>query len=279
MAGRKDKNTVDYFPHYCISGKTMFILESAHGHLGYSVWFKTLELLGSSANHYIDLRDDTDLLFLISKMKITETELNNIYDLLAKLGAIDLLLWSNRIVFSENFIDNISDAYKRRSGDLCMNKFNLCIHLSISCGHKSEDSTQKSTKKRILNKTKEDNIKEYNENVIFTFNSIKPFFDKVEYSKSDYEKSLETIDKMIRLDKHTEQEIIEVLSLKSQSFYGANIQSIQALRTTKEGTTKFNKLKTYLTQQINNAENKRNSKNRGATDNELKALIREYFPE
>ena len=33
MAGRKDKNVVDYFPHYCISGKTLFIIENKYGNL------------------------------------------------------------------------------------------------------------------------------------------------------------------------------------------------------------------------------------------------------
>ena len=33
QTGRKDKNTVDYFPHYCIQGKTMFIIENKYNHL------------------------------------------------------------------------------------------------------------------------------------------------------------------------------------------------------------------------------------------------------
>ena len=63
MAGRKNKYTVDYFPHYCRGqeSKTMFILENKFGLIGYAVWYKTLELLGKTENHYIDLRDDTVL--------------------------------------------------------------------------------------------------------------------------------------------------------------------------------------------------------------------------
>lgn len=159
MAGRKDKNTVDYFPHYCISGKTLFIIENKFSHLGYAVWFKTLELLGSSENHYIDLRNETDLLYLISKLKITEDQFNNIYNLFSKLGAIDSFLWSKKIIFSENFIKNIEDAYKRRN-NLCMHKYDLCKHLSIKCNNIGKKGIQKPTKESKVYKSKEEEIKE-----------------------------------------------------------------------------------------------------------------------
>jgi hypothetical protein len=35
MAGRKEKQTADYFPHMATSGKTLFILESSFGNDGY----------------------------------------------------------------------------------------------------------------------------------------------------------------------------------------------------------------------------------------------------
>ena len=155
MAGRKDKNTVDYFPHYCIPGKTLFILESKYKHLGYSIWFKTLELLGSTENHYIDLRNETDLLFLISKLKTTEFELIEIYNLLSKLGAIDSFFWSKKIIYSENFIENIKDAYKRRV-NLCMHKCDLCKHLKFKCSLNDDKCGQKTTKKSKEKKSKKE---------------------------------------------------------------------------------------------------------------------------
>ena len=152
MAGRKDKNTVDYFPHFVESGKSLFIIESKFDN-GYKLWFKTLELLGKSENHFIDLRDDMDLLFLISKLKTTEQELTSFYDLLAKLNSIDTELWENKIIFSENFSENIKDAYKRRLNK-CMNKSQICEYLSIKCKNNSNSSLQKSTKKSKVEKSK-----------------------------------------------------------------------------------------------------------------------------
>jgi uncharacterized phage protein (TIGR02220 family) len=151
MAGRKHKHTVDYFPHYCNpDSKTIFVLESQFGLVGYAIWYKTLEMLGKSKHHYIDLRDDTDLLFVISKFKISKQELEDIYDLLAKMEAIDRDMWKEKIVFSENFISNVEDAYARRKGINVLHKYDLCQHLNIKCKQKSpKESKVKETKEKI----------------------------------------------------------------------------------------------------------------------------------
>jgi len=135
MAGRKDKNTVDYFPHYCLSGKTIFILENKFGNDGYSVWFKTLELLGSNENHFIDCRNITSWEYLQAKMRVNSDRLNEIFETLANLDKINKILWNKRIVWCENFIKNVNDVYSRRKTN-CMDFDNLCKHLSIKCGHK-----------------------------------------------------------------------------------------------------------------------------------------------
>lgn len=155
MAGRKNKYTVDYFPHYCSNeSKSMFILENKFGLIGYAVWYKTLELLGKSTHHYIDLRNETDLLFLISKLGITQEKFEEIYDLLSKLETIDSELWKKKIVFSDNFVSNIEDAYVRRKGIDVLHKLELCKHLSIKC-------QQILPKKSKVKETKEKNIKVY----------------------------------------------------------------------------------------------------------------------
>lgn len=135
MAGRKDKNTVDYFPHYCKSGKTLFILENKFGNDGYAVWFKILELLGSNDNHYINCNDISNWEFIQAQMRVSENKLNDILNCLANLDAIHKELWENKIIWSSNFIKNINDAYLRRKTE-CMNFYNLCSHLSIKCKHK-----------------------------------------------------------------------------------------------------------------------------------------------
>lgn len=90
---RPIKNTVDYFPHYVTSGKTMFTIEKRYGNDGYAFWFKLLEILGSSENHYIDCSSEADWLYIVDKSGMSEEKVEEILSLLAKLDAIDSELW------------------------------------------------------------------------------------------------------------------------------------------------------------------------------------------
>ena len=132
MAGRKDKFTVEYFPHMCKTGKTLFILESKFQNDGYAVWFKTLELLGESEHHVYDFREEESWNYLQAKMKVNDVKLLKIFNTLSVLGAIDPYFYSQKILYSFKFIDNVQDAYKRRK----ISQFSylrLCQHLSIKC--------------------------------------------------------------------------------------------------------------------------------------------------
>jgi competence protein ComGF len=162
MAGRKDKNTVDYFPHYVNHGKTLFIIESKFGLEGYAAWFKILEMLGKSENHYIDCRNTADWEFMCAKIQLMTVELKDVIDLLAKLNAINAKLWENKIIWSENFVKNIQDAYRRRNNK-CMQLTEICKQLGIdNCINddintiNDDINTQSKVKETKLNKIKEE---------------------------------------------------------------------------------------------------------------------------
>lgn len=112
---RKEKMVVDYFPHFVNDGKTILILESKFGNDGYAFWFKVLELLGKSPKHFIDCRDVFNFDFLIAKTKVEDKKAIEILDLLAKLNAIDKDLWELKIIFSQNFLNNLETLYSRRN--------------------------------------------------------------------------------------------------------------------------------------------------------------------
>lgn len=112
---RPTKQTVDYFPHLCKHGKTIYILEKKYGNNGYAFWFKLLEELGSHNGHILDLSDETEIEFLSAKTGVSDTETIDILNLLSKLDAIDKNLWEKRIVWCQNFVDNISGVYKKRT--------------------------------------------------------------------------------------------------------------------------------------------------------------------
>jgi hypothetical protein len=110
----RTKKTVDYFPHIIKNGKTITILENKFGNDGYAFWFKLLEILGSTEGHYYEYKDTSEREFLHARTGVSEEDAQQILDLLADLGAIDKELWKENIIWSDNFIDNIRDAYSRR---------------------------------------------------------------------------------------------------------------------------------------------------------------------
>ena len=116
---RPTKNTVEYFPHFCQHGQTMFIMEQRWGNDGYAFWFKLLEMLGSTENHFIDLRNIATKEFLSAKTHL-ETELcNEMLDLLADLDAIDPDLWrEEKVVWCDKLVSNFDGVYKKRRTDL-----------------------------------------------------------------------------------------------------------------------------------------------------------------
>ena len=113
--GRPAKETVDYFPHYVKSGRTIFILESKFGNDGYSFWFKLLEILGESEGHYYDCSISNNWEYLLAKTRCDENTANEIIETLISLGKIDGELWNEkRIIWCKNFVDNLSFAYNKR---------------------------------------------------------------------------------------------------------------------------------------------------------------------
>ena len=115
---RPKKQTVEYFPHYVNSGKTMFILENNFGNDGYAFWFKVLELLGVTDGHVYDCRNTADWEFLLAKTHVSEDLANNILKKLADLDAIDSGLWEKRLIWSDNFVKNLIPVYNNRKSKL-----------------------------------------------------------------------------------------------------------------------------------------------------------------
>ena len=126
---RKERNDIDYFPHSVTHGKKMFYLRSKYGNDGYAVWFMLLENLGKASYHYLDLSDEIELMYLSSELKVSDIVLKEIIESLVKLSEFDKELWEeNSILFNEKFIDNISDAYKKRNNK-CIDRNSLLILL------------------------------------------------------------------------------------------------------------------------------------------------------
>ncbi len=130
---RPARTDVDYFPHEVDHGRKMHIIESKHGNNGYAVWFKLLELLGKASNHYININDDTSLMYLESKLG--DEDVMKILQDLVKLDVIHPGLWEQKVIWIPKFVAGIADAYKRRN-NTCWGVLDICKHLDIKCQHK-----------------------------------------------------------------------------------------------------------------------------------------------
>lgn len=160
---RPRKQTVDYFPHYCKDGRTIYILENRFGNDGYAFWFKLLEILGSVEGHYYDCAICANWAFLLAKTRVEEKRAEEIIDVLIELGKIDGQLWAEaRVIWIDNFVKNLTEVYRTRHTNLpekprlsdlsrsgeavCFVKYTKEEQLNEEKAHKEEFSTRKPAK-------------------------------------------------------------------------------------------------------------------------------------
>lgn len=116
---RPRKNIVDYFPHIATPGKTTFILEQKFKNDGYAALFKMFEILARTENHYLDCSNEENWIFLVARFGVDEDRAVNILDTMARLELIDKEIWEkNRGIWCQNFVNGVSDVYKKRSTKL-----------------------------------------------------------------------------------------------------------------------------------------------------------------
>lgn len=159
---RPEKNTVDYYPHIVGDGKKMFFIETKYGNDGYSTWHKILEKLCDTDYHYLNLNNEEEVMYLSAKCKVTEERLLSIINDIVKLGKFDKELWTNKIIWCQDFVDSIDDAYKKRNNE-CITLTEL-KELLLSLGvlkpsydtEKVYSNTQRIVEKRIVKKIREE---------------------------------------------------------------------------------------------------------------------------
>jgi len=108
------KHTVDYFPHFVNSGKTLLILQNEFGNDGYAFWFKLLSLLCKTDGLVYDYNNSASWRLLLAETFVTEDIANKILQLLADIEAIDRELYLKKIIWVQNLVDNLGDVFTRR---------------------------------------------------------------------------------------------------------------------------------------------------------------------
>lgn len=115
MAGRYQKQTVDYFPHYVAHGRVLYIMETTWGNEGYAAFYKLLEVLGKSEGHYFDARTCEAKEFLAASMGVSPEVCELMIEKLVKVGVLDRVLWEKaRVIWMQSFVDSLDAAYRKR---------------------------------------------------------------------------------------------------------------------------------------------------------------------
>jgi len=200
---RPERNNVDYFPFYCEDGNKMFYIEETYGNDGFSTFIKLLRELAKTNYHFLDLSKPTTIMFLSAKCKISKETLISIINDLVELGKFDKILWDeNKVIWCQDFVDSIQDAYLRRNNN-CITYEGLLQHL-ISLGIRKQSNGIKKGYNNTQSKVdynKEEEIKEKIESDFVLF------WDK--YNKKQDSKNCKQ--KFFKLSDNERSKIFEVL--------------------------------------------------------------------
>jgi len=108
----------------------MFYLEETYGNDGFATFLKILRELAKTDYHYLNLSKPTTMMFLSAKCKISKETLDSIIKDLVELEKFDPVLWNeNKIIWCQDFIDSIQDAYSKRKNK-CITYDGLLVLLS-----------------------------------------------------------------------------------------------------------------------------------------------------
>jgi len=171
---RPERNNVDYFPFICEDGNKMFYIEETYGNDGFAVFIKILRELAKTNYHYLDLSKPTTIMFLSAKCKVSKEILISIVKDLVDLGKFDSVLWNeNSIVWCQDFVDSIQDAYFKRKNK-CITYDGLLL-LLIGLGVRKQDKSKPIVPVKpqsIVEDTKPNETKENNTKNDLIFNEL-----------------------------------------------------------------------------------------------------------
>jgi hypothetical protein len=201
---RPQRNNVDYFPFLCEEGSKMFYLEETYGNDGFATFIKILRELAKADFHYLDLSKTTTRMFLSAKCKVSKEILESIIKDLVDLEKFDKELWEeNSIIWCQDFINSIQDAYTKRTNN-CIDRNSLLLLLISKGIRKQSKSTPKPIKQpikaplnpqSIVEDTIEDNSKVYYRKFAHLKLSIEEFNKLIEkYTKEQIDDCLDKIE-------------------------------------------------------------------------------------
>ncbi len=245
---RKPKNIVDYFPHGVNNGAKMQYIEDKYRNDGYATWYKLLEYLGKSNNHYVDLNKKVNVLFLVGYCKVNEKTLFEIINDLVDLEEFDRELWEKGILWNQSFVDSISGVYSKRTAEIpqkgdIRHGNETDAELPPREVDRNTHSIVKYSKEdnSIVNNSKVKESKLYDKIVHDCFlECLNYFTENLHPNEKKKDLWLDTIEKLIRIDKIPPEKIIEIVKkTRAVDFWRANFLSLPKLRKTNPDGLKY----------------------------------------
>jgi len=159
---------------------------------GYCVFYSMLELLGSSENHYYDMREPYERDYFIEYTDVDEDIVNDILSDLAEWGEIDKELYEKGVIWNQKFVDNITDVYAKRQRET-PNRLSICDRLNIKVSEPASETPQSKVKDSKVKKSKV--VHPLQKFIIENFGNISKLKtqltnDECEKLESKYEKNL-----------------------------------------------------------------------------------------
>lgn len=113
------------------------------------------ELLAVSEDHFYDLRSQYDLDYFLEYTDVDQERVEEILNSLAEWGIIDKELYEKKIIWDQQFVDDIADVYRKRKRET-PNKWLICDRLNIKLEQSAPEMPQSKVEYSIVNEMKEE---------------------------------------------------------------------------------------------------------------------------
>jgi hypothetical protein len=113
--GRPKSKNVPYFPHYTEATTELTFLENCYGAEGYRAYYRLLELLTKTNDHFIKLQNKIQILTFRFSMKVEKDTLDKVIDYLVEMEFIDNDMYHNEnIIWIPDLVDCFKLVYYKR---------------------------------------------------------------------------------------------------------------------------------------------------------------------
>ncbi|MCK5611142.1 hypothetical protein KAR91_55225 [Candidatus Pacearchaeota archaeon] len=189
--GRPERKDVDYFPFYVKNGRTLQILEGKYDCKGTGFFTNVLRFLSTRPDHHFLMAEESDRLWFFEETKCDEKSAIEMLNIMSLTGKINKELWSHQIIASQDYLDSVSDAYRKRTNEI-VTMDEIFRHYNVNSRrnthiagfpaeetHSGEDKGQVTSADKPQSKVKESKVKKSRQAVAHFEFKVGPLLDHI----------------------------------------------------------------------------------------------------